>query len=498
MALSLRIGGSDDFDSNLSIPEIVDLMGLSGMSVDQFARSIPFSCDDTTAGSENEFQTAVTGKAGEVDLPVTIKESNYYKNILKRFKAGETPRKLVTEIEKYVNDNQQHVWENSWVRFPRSVLSPGANRIFTMDLLSDKRNPGSPQRSDVEKFSFVEEGEEFVRIPVSYLLKLALVDAIYTNPDTHPLVVATGEQVVNHFLNDNTSPETFSFSPVLLNESSKMGKGLAGECAKRFLLAQFLAFYANSRFGLAASGQRVMLYSAPHPPVRQKMLNDIISDSFYRELFMNPCLSGWDQGEAKFNYMGLCHQVLSRSQLNVISKLKEIGIITRNLVVLPNLSNISLANNGTHISLGSRRLTGLLADPGSGFGARDEKYLGDLAIKIVEHFMPLFVGTYSAAPYRLDFWDFHPEKALGFLPHELDYTHLRMIWRRWTKKANLNILGQTITPFGPQWLDILISKLFGLKGDFVQDFRLIDYLVALMSTDQSPALDGCTGQYGKA
>jgi hypothetical protein len=34
-----------------------------------------------------------------------------------------------------------------------------------------------------------------------------------------------------------------------------------------------------------------------------------------------------------------------------------------------------------------------------------------LAIKIVEHFLPLFVGAYSAAPYRLDFADFHPETA---------------------------------------------------------------------------------------
>jgi hypothetical protein len=31
--------------------------------------------------------------------------------------------------------------------------------------------------------------------------------------------------------------------------------------------------------------------------------------------------------------------------------------------------------------------------------------------------------------------------VLGFLPHELDYTHLRMIWRRWRKKADLNFFG---------------------------------------------------------
>ena len=100
-----------------------------------------------------------------------------------------------------------------------------------------------------------------------------------------------------------------------------------------------------------------MVYFAPHPPVRQKQLNDCISDAFYREMFMSPCLSGWDNGEAKHDYMKLCHQVLSRSQLNGVAKLREAGIIANNLVVLPELSNISLANNGTHVSLGSRKLT---------------------------------------------------------------------------------------------------------------------------------------------
>jgi hypothetical protein len=191
--------------------------------------------------------------------------------------------------------------------------------------------------------------------------------------------------------------------------------------------------------------------------------------------------------------MVLCHQVLSRSQLNAIIKLKDAGIITRNLVVLPSTSNISLANNGTHLSLGSRTLTALAGDPSSGFGPAEEKQLGDLVIKIVEHFLPLFVGTYSAAPYRLDFWDFHPERALGFLPHELDFTHLRMMWRRWKKKAHLKVFGKTITPLGPVWLDRALSAVFRLRGDYIPDFRLVDYLVSLLSTPESPALDGTLG-----
>jgi len=134
-----------------------------------------------------------------------------------------------------------------------------------------------------------------------------------------------------------------------------------------------------------------------------------------------------------------------------------------------------------------------MADPTSGFGAVEEKYFGDLVIKIVEHFLPLFVNTYSADPYRMDFWDFHPEKALGFLSHELDYTHLRMLWRRWKKKARLKAFGYPLTPMGPLKLDMALSRILGLKGDMVTDFRLIDYLVCLMSTEQSPALDGREG-----
>ncbi|HKX32925.1 MAG TPA: hypothetical protein VJ302_34905, partial [Blastocatellia bacterium] len=173
--------------------------------------------------------------------------------------------------------------------------------------------------------------------------------------------------------------------------------------------------------------------------------------------------------------------------------LREAGIIINNLVVLPSLSDTSLANNGAHVSLGSRILTEARRSRSGEFGAAEEKSIGDLTIKIVEHFLPLFVGTYSAAPYRFDFAEFHPERVLGFLPHELDYTHLRMIWRQWRKKADLNVLGYPMTPFGPQWIDRALSQLFRLGGDGVTDSRLIDYPVVLMSTPRSPALDGTPG-----
>lgn len=458
-----------------------------------FIESIPFSLNDATAGSETELQAAVSGDRKCVDLPLVIEGSNYFANIVKRAAAGDTSQRAITDLERYLEENAEGLWENSWVRFSASRLSAFARRVFDSDMLMDRRNPDGHLRGDMNKFVFHQGGEDFIRVPISYLIKLSLADVVGSQEDLPPLIRATGTRLMDHLLNDNTSPETFSFYVAPLRQETGFGRAIAKETSKRYLLTQLLIMYANQNFSLEETGQRASLYFSPHPPIRQKRLNECISDSFYRELFMSPCLSGWDNGQAKHNYMCLCHQVLSRSQLNGVSKLKEAGIIVRNLAVLPNTSNISLANNGTHVSLGSLKLTNALADECSGFTAAHEKFIGDLIIKIVEHFLPLFVGTYTSDPYRLGFSDFHPEKVLSFLPHELDYTHLRMIWRRWKKKAHLQIFGQSITPFGIDPLDRAMSALFRVKGDFVPDFRLIDYLVTVLSTDESPALDGKLG-----
>lgn len=466
--------------------EKMAVRGPKGVNVE----ALPFSLHDTTAGNETELQALVIGNKQCVDLPIIIAQSNYFANIIRRSAAGDLTNRAVNELEQFINGNAEEVWENSWVRFPRKYLGVLANQILEGDLLADKADPGCGKRTDAERFLYRDNGHDFLRIPISYLLKLALADVIDGRHASPPLIVEQGRAFLDHFLCDNTSPETYSFHVVSLQQGQGRGNALVRETARRFLFTQLLTMYANAQFGLADGGQRAMVFFSPHPPLRQKKLNACISDAFYRELLMNPCLSGWDRGESKQEYMHMCHRVLSRSQLNAVAKLREAGIITSNLVVLPNTSNISLANNGIHVSLGSRKLGALMGDPASGFSAPEEKYVGDLVIKILEHFLPLFVGTYSAAPYRLDFTDFHPESALGFLPHELDFTHLRMIWRRWKSKAHLKILGSSVTPFGPSWLDKAISGLFGLRGDFVPDYRLIDYLVAMMSTEKSPALDG--------
>ncbi len=454
---------------------------------------LPFSHDDITAGSESELQAAVCGISDDVDLARTIHTSNYLKNIRERTAAGESPRIVIRQLQEFLTSPDATVWENSWVRFPRRLLNRTADQLFEGDLAADKRDSKGPLRADAHRYLLTEQGEEWVRLPISYLLKLTLAQVIEEFERDAPLLATEGRRLLTHFLNDNSSPETFSFYVSRMDRAQGMGTGIARETAVRFLLTHLLVLYANQQFGLQESGQHVLVYASPHPPLRQRRLNELVSDAFYRELFMNPCLSGWEQGEEKSRYMGLCHEVLSRSQLNAVVRLKDAGIITRNLVVLPSTSNISLANNGTHLSLGSRILTQVLQSGGKGFSAAHEKVVGDLVIKIVEHFLPLFAGTYSAAPYRMNFRDFHPETALGFLPHELDFTHLGMLWRRWKKKAGLSVFGRSMTPVGPLWVDRAISAIFHLRGDLLPDFRLIDYLVCLLSTDQSPALNGIQG-----
>jgi len=477
----------------------------------------PFSALDTTVGVENEFQAAVIGSKERVDLALIIEQSNYFQNLVKRAARGDMPLSSISDLRSFLDENEEQIWENSWVRFPRHLLSPHAETTLRHDLLADKSCPDGPSRGDCHRFLFSHEGEEWLRVPVSYLLKLALADAVSNGrgwfegtggevpvpsgavdsggrPELNfPLFLQTGKRLMEHLISDNTSPEITSFLVTGSQNGELPGLEAARETARRFFVIQLLAQYANQQFELLKNGQTCHLYLAPNPPLRQKWLNDLVSDAFYRELFLNPCLSGWQRGEEKNRYMALCHRTLSRSQLNTIAKLKEAGIVTNNLVVLPNTSNTCLANNGTHITLGSRILSRCYGDQPGQSGHCHEKYFGDLVIKIVEHFLPLFVTTVSAAPYRLGFCDFHPEKALGFLPHELDYTHLRMLWRRWKKKAEVRFCGHGFTPMGPEKVDRFISRVLRLRGDYIPDVRLIDYLVALQSVEQSPALDGRPG-----
>jgi hypothetical protein len=446
--------------------------------------ALPFSPGDATAGVENELQAAVVGAPETVDLPLTIRGSHYYANCPDR-----------GPLSAYLEGDPEQVWDNSWVRFPARALTPLARTTLDIDLLADKTQPEKGRRTDADRFFFRQDRETWVRLPVSYLLKLALADALGSARRVPGLAWQTGRRLLGHFTNDNTSPETTSFHVIPLDRSRGHGRAVARETAKRFLLVQLLVTYANTKFELATHGQRAVVYGAPHAPERQRQLSNAVSDALYRELFMNPCLSGWDEGEAKLRYMHLCHEVLCRSQFRAAARLEGMGLAAPRGRMAP-LATLGLANNGTHVSLGSRLLTRALADPASGVSAAHEKAVGDLVIKIVEHFLPLFVGLYSAAPYRVPHAECHPARVLGFLPHELTAHDLRLLWAAWRARAMPNRCGLSLLPSGRPWLDALRARLAG-GGVLLPDARLLDYLVALGSTAQSPGLDGQIGNLAR-
>lgn len=270
------INDLNEISASSSLERAFDMLGNA---------SLPFSANDITAGSESELQAVVIGDKNSVDLPLTIERSNYFANIARRIAAGDTSKRVIIELESFLNDNDESVWENSWVRFPEHLLSRFAHKTLQADLQADRRNQLGGLRSDLGRFIVRENGENVVRIPVSYLLKLSLAEAIGSQPDLHPAIFTTGIRLMSHFLNDNTSPETFSFHVAVSHRNKSLGRDVAREKSKRFLLSQLLTIYANRRLGLEANGQRAMIYCAPHPPAsetaQQRYLRCILPRALY-------------------------------------------------------------------------------------------------------------------------------------------------------------------------------------------------------------------------
>jgi hypothetical protein len=412
------------------------------------AEALPFHPQDITAGTENELGVTVIGARATADLPQAIA----------RLPCYEAGGRASGELEKWLGDHADGAWEHSWVRIPRGALNATARATLDGDTAG---------RGDRDDFQAAPDG---ARVPASYVLKLALADVLGTHGLPEP-VRAAGQRALGCFLNDNTAPEIVSTHIVSGRGGETPGRALARENSQRFLLTQLLVAYANDKFRLRERGQELLIHAAPNPPVRLRVLSRLLPADAYRELFMNPCLSGFKDGVAKRAYMRLCHETLSRSRMHAGGRLREAGL-TPPRVVGQLLCDTSLLNNGTHLSLGSRLLGDYLRARPAESAALEERYLGDLATKIVEHFLPLFVGLYSAAPARLTPTDLRPERALGFLPHELNNVHLRLTWQSWKRKAGL---------------------LADLKGDFVPDQRLLDYFAALPGTTAHATLDGRPG-----
>src|SRR5262249_29021993 len=191
MHLSSHDSGHDsEMVTDRSAQHVLESIGTRNSSACDFISSLPFSACDITAGSESELQAVVIGAKDAVDLPLTIEHSNYYANIARRIATGDTPRRAIIELERYLNENEENVWENSWVRFPERLLCRFARETFQSDLLANKRDHRGGLRSDYNRFITSENGEKIIRIPVSYLLKLSLAEVIGSQIDL-PLPIAS-------------------------------------------------------------------------------------------------------------------------------------------------------------------------------------------------------------------------------------------------------------------------------------------------------------------
>jgi len=93
-------------------------MGIDTRSGGALVETLPFSGSDATAGAETELQAAVIGRRSDVDLPIMIEQSNYYANIMRRTAAGDTPRKVITDLEKWLTSTRKMFGKTVGSAFP--------------------------------------------------------------------------------------------------------------------------------------------------------------------------------------------------------------------------------------------------------------------------------------------------------------------------------------------------------------------------------------------
>jgi hypothetical protein len=125
--------------------------GVSSPPAEHAAASL-FVGDDTTVGSETELRAAVVGRREDVALPRTIEQPNYYANVQRRIAAGDTSRRTMSRLQRFLEENVHGIWENSWVRFPLDRLKPLARATLAGDLRAEKRVPWSVAREDLNTF----------------------------------------------------------------------------------------------------------------------------------------------------------------------------------------------------------------------------------------------------------------------------------------------------------------------------------------------------------
>ena len=94
----------------------------------------PFTAGDTSTGMEYELQVAVEGEHNAVDLPMSIRESSFFRNTVKRAARGDLPQWSIDSLRDFLYHNDTDVWENSWVRLQEDRLCEYARKQLQHDL----------------------------------------------------------------------------------------------------------------------------------------------------------------------------------------------------------------------------------------------------------------------------------------------------------------------------------------------------------------------------
>ena len=69
------------------------------------AATFPFCGTDGSVGMEYEVQVAVQGEPGDVDLPLSIAQSAYARNLARRVARGDLPPAALAEFEEVLRHN---------------------------------------------------------------------------------------------------------------------------------------------------------------------------------------------------------------------------------------------------------------------------------------------------------------------------------------------------------------------------------------------------------
>ena len=89
--------------------KLIHRLGIDTTSPDGLARTLPFTQIDATAGSENEYQTAVVGDRRQVDLALEIEGSNFFRNLKQRARRGDASPSTITALERWLESNTDQV-----------------------------------------------------------------------------------------------------------------------------------------------------------------------------------------------------------------------------------------------------------------------------------------------------------------------------------------------------------------------------------------------------